>query len=152
MAWLVRCRKQLRGDPHAGDLYVFRGTRSNLIKILWHDGLGMSLYVKRLEKGRFIWPSPSGGVLVISASRAAEPVDVDGRVFAKVARSKATVRRAGGPGARRYGSTRRSGQRSFLLWSAERSNHAIRGRGVPIRKIVIRILKNGLHPRLPELT
>jgi hypothetical protein len=29
---------------HAGDLYVFRG----LVKILWHDGLGMSLYAKRL--------------------------------------------------------------------------------------------------------
>jgi IS66 Orf2 like protein len=28
-----------------------------LIKILWHDGLGMSLYAKRLERGRFIWPS-----------------------------------------------------------------------------------------------
>jgi hypothetical protein len=31
-------------DPHAGDLYVFRGRRGDLIKILWHDGLGLSLY------------------------------------------------------------------------------------------------------------
>jgi transposase len=44
-------------DPHGGDLYVFRGKSGKLIKILWHDGLGMSLYAKRLEHGRFVWPS-----------------------------------------------------------------------------------------------
>ena len=59
----LQVQEALRRDPHAGDLYVFRGARGNLIKILWHDGLGMSLYAKRLEKGRFIWPSPSDGVL-----------------------------------------------------------------------------------------
>ena len=47
-------------DPHAGDLYVFRGRRGDLVKILWHDGLGMSLYAKRLEHGRFMWPSADG--------------------------------------------------------------------------------------------
>ena len=50
-------------DPHAGDLYAFRGRRGDLIKILWHDGLGLSLYAKRLERGRFIWPSPADGWL-----------------------------------------------------------------------------------------
>ncbi|SDR64222.1 transposase [Rhizobiales bacterium GAS113] len=50
-------------DPHAGDLYVFRGRRGDLIKCLWHDGLGMSLYAKRLERGRFIWPVTSSGVV-----------------------------------------------------------------------------------------
>ena len=30
------------------DLYVFRGRRGDLIKILWHDCLGISLYAKRL--------------------------------------------------------------------------------------------------------
>ncbi|HEV7264217.1 MAG TPA: IS66 family insertion sequence element accessory protein TnpB [Falsiroseomonas sp.] len=39
------------------------------MKILWHDGIGMSLYAKRLEKGRFLWPSPSGGVVGISAAQ-----------------------------------------------------------------------------------
>jgi len=39
-------------DPHAGDFYVFRGVRGDLIKIVWHDGIGMSLYAKRLERGR----------------------------------------------------------------------------------------------------
>ena len=56
-------------DPHAGDLYVFRGRRGDLIKVLWHDGLGLSLYAKRLERGRFIWPSPSGGVVAITPAQ-----------------------------------------------------------------------------------
>src|SRR6266446_1639693 len=59
----LQVQEALRRDPHAGDLFVFRGARGNLIKILWHDGLGMSLYAKRLEKGRFIWPSPADGVM-----------------------------------------------------------------------------------------
>ena len=32
-----------------------------LIKVLWHDGQGMCLLAKRLERGRFIWPSTSPG-------------------------------------------------------------------------------------------
>jgi transposase len=40
----LQVQEALGRDPHAGDLYVFRGVRGNLIKILWHDGIGMSLY------------------------------------------------------------------------------------------------------------
>jgi transposase len=47
----------------------------DLIKIIWHDGLGMSLYAKRLEKGRFIWPTPTDGVVGISASQLAYMLD-----------------------------------------------------------------------------
>ena len=65
----LQIQEALRRDPHAGDLYVFRGARGNLIKILWHDGLGMSLYAKRLEKGRFIWPNVEGGVVAISPAQ-----------------------------------------------------------------------------------
>ena len=62
-------------DPHAGDLYVFRGARGDLVKIVWHDGIGMSLYAKRLERGRFIWPSPADGVVAISAAQLAYMLD-----------------------------------------------------------------------------
>ena len=62
----LQVQQALLRDPHAGDVYVFRGKRGNLLKILWHDGLGMSLYAKRLERGRFIWPSPADGVIVIT--------------------------------------------------------------------------------------
>ena len=57
----LQVQEALQRDPHAGDLYVFRGRRGDLVKILWHDGLGMSLYAKRLERGRFLWPSPADG-------------------------------------------------------------------------------------------
>ena len=59
----------LRRDPHGGDLYVFRGKSGKLIKVLWHDGLGMSLYAKRLERGRFIWPTVAGEAMVITAAQ-----------------------------------------------------------------------------------
>jgi transposase len=51
-------QEALQRDPHAGDLYVFRGRSGSLVKILWHDGIGMSLYAKRLERGRFIGRRP----------------------------------------------------------------------------------------------
>jgi transposase len=41
----------------------------NLIKVLWHDGLGCSLYAKRLERGRFLWPSPADGVVAITPAQ-----------------------------------------------------------------------------------
>jgi transposase len=62
-------QQSLGRDPHAGDLFVFRGRRCDLIKILWHDGLGMSLYAKRLERGRFVWPSVTAGSVLILGSQ-----------------------------------------------------------------------------------
>jgi transposase len=52
----LQVQETLGRDPFAGDLFIFRGARGDLIKILWHDGLGLSLYAKRLERGRFVWP------------------------------------------------------------------------------------------------
>jgi transposase len=71
----VQVQQVLERDPHAGDLYVFRGKRGHLIKILWHDGIGMSLYAKRLEHGRFQWPSPADGTVAISAAQLAYMLD-----------------------------------------------------------------------------
>jgi len=67
----LQVQEGLKRDPHGGDLYVFRGRRGDLVKILWHDGIGMSLYAKRLERGRFIWPQPASGVVAISAAQLA---------------------------------------------------------------------------------
>src|SRR5262249_8576934 len=49
-------------------LCVSRQTRS-LIKILWHDGIGMSLYAKRLERGRVLWASPADGRVALRAGQ-----------------------------------------------------------------------------------
>lgn len=68
-------QEAFKRDPHAGDLYVFRGKSGKLIKVLWHDGIGMSLYAKRLERGRFIWPSATAGVVSISTSQLAYMLD-----------------------------------------------------------------------------
>ena len=67
----LQVQQGLKRDPHAGDMFVFRGRRGDLLKILWHDGLGMSLYAKRLERGRFIWPSPTDGVVAITSAQLA---------------------------------------------------------------------------------
>ena len=59
-----------RRDPHAGEIFCFRGRKGDLVKLLWHDGVGMSLYTKRLEAGKFIWPaSGSGEAVQISAAQ-----------------------------------------------------------------------------------
>jgi len=65
----LQVQQSLKRDPHAGDLWVFRGRKGDLIKILWHDGIGMSLYAKRLERGRFIWPSVVDGAVTISSAQ-----------------------------------------------------------------------------------
>jgi transposase len=62
-------QEALKRDPHVGDLYVFRGRRGDLIKIVWHDGIGLSLYAKRLDRGRFIWPSVAGGAVALTAAQ-----------------------------------------------------------------------------------
>ena len=67
----LQVQEQLKRDPHAGDLFVFRGRRGDLVKVIWHDGLGMSLYAKRLDRGQFIWPSPADGVVAISSAQLA---------------------------------------------------------------------------------
>ena len=71
----LQVQEALKRDPQAGDLYVFRGKSGSLIKILWHDGIGMSLYAKRLERGRFIWPSATAGVVSISSAQLAYMLD-----------------------------------------------------------------------------
>ncbi len=38
----------------------------DLVKVLWHDDTGMSLYVKRLERGRFVWQQAREGVVSLT--------------------------------------------------------------------------------------
>ena len=71
----LQVQEALGRDPHTGDLFVFRGRRGDLVKILWHDGVGMSLYAKRLEHGRFVWPAAAAGSVAISSAQLAYMLD-----------------------------------------------------------------------------
>ena len=66
----LKVQQGLGRDPHGGEIFCFRGRKGDLIKILWHDGVGMSLYLKRLEAGKFIWPvSQSGAAVPVSSAQ-----------------------------------------------------------------------------------
>ncbi|TGI71863.1 IS66 family insertion sequence element accessory protein TnpB, partial [Escherichia coli] len=47
-------------------VFIFRGRNGSQVKLLWSTGDGLCLLTKRLERGRFAWPSARD----IQASRA----------------------------------------------------------------------------------
>src|ERR1700751_2335271 len=59
-------QERMAQDPFCGHLFVFRGRRGDLLKVLWYDGHGLCLFAKRLEKGWVGWPSPADGKGAIS--------------------------------------------------------------------------------------
>jgi transposase len=59
----------LDADPLAGHVFVFRGRRGDLIKVLWWDGDGLCLFAKRLEHGRFVWPQAEDGTVSLSRAQ-----------------------------------------------------------------------------------
>ena len=59
----------LEKEPYSGHVFVFRGRRGDLIKLLWWDGDGLCLFAKRLERGRFIWPQATGGVVALTPAQ-----------------------------------------------------------------------------------
>jgi transposase len=67
----AQVQETLKKDPHCGHLFVFRGRRGDLVKIIWHDGHGACLFSKRLERGRFIWPTATAGAVSISPAQLA---------------------------------------------------------------------------------
>ena len=62
---------KLQEDPHSGHLFVFRGRRGDLVKIVWWDGQGACLFSKRLERGRFVWPAASDGKVCLGRAQLA---------------------------------------------------------------------------------
>src|SRR3546814_3380080 len=68
-------QETLLDDPFSGHLFVFRGRRGDLLKVLWWDGQGLCLFSKRLEKGRFVWPSPADGKVVVTPAQLAMLVE-----------------------------------------------------------------------------
>jgi len=65
----LQVQEVLKHDPLGGHLFCFRGRRSDLIKVIWHDSQGACLFTKRLERERFIWPSAAGEAVTISPAQ-----------------------------------------------------------------------------------
>jgi transposase len=65
----LRVQEVLKHNPMDGGLFCFRGKRGDLLKVIWHDGQGACLFTKRLERGRFIWPSVAGEAVTISPAQ-----------------------------------------------------------------------------------
>ncbi len=59
----------LSSNPYSGHVFVFRGRRGDLLKVLWADGDGLCLFAKRLERGRFVWPQASAGAVHLSCAQ-----------------------------------------------------------------------------------
>ena len=64
----AKVQTALAADPYSGHVFVFRGRRGDLVKVLWSDGDGMCLLAKRLERGRFVWPQAEGGSVSLRAA------------------------------------------------------------------------------------
>lgn len=60
---------QLREDPFSGHVFVFRGRRGDRVKLLWWSGDGLCLFAKRLERGRFVWPQATSGIVSLSGAQ-----------------------------------------------------------------------------------
>ena len=67
----VLIQQVLSKDPFSGHLFVFRGKCARQIKIIYWDGTGLCLFTKRLEQGRFSWPSAAepGGTVVLTPAQ-----------------------------------------------------------------------------------
>ena len=63
--------KVLEQDPYCGHLFPFRGHHGDLIEVVWFDGQGALLFTKRLEKSRFVWPSPADGKMAVTPAQLA---------------------------------------------------------------------------------
>ncbi|MFO1219656.1 MAG: IS66 family insertion sequence element accessory protein TnpB [Burkholderiaceae bacterium] len=59
----------LADNPFSGHVFVFRGRRGDIIKVLWFDGQGLCLFSKRLERGRFVWPQADSGTVSLTPAQ-----------------------------------------------------------------------------------
>jgi transposase len=81
-------RNEWKIDIFSGHLFVFLGRSQNRIKILhWARG-GLVLYVKRMEKGRFIKPKLSSDGQAFELDAVELTMLLDGIAVAEVKRPK----------------------------------------------------------------
>jgi len=59
----------LLNNAYGCHVFVFRGKRGYLIKVLWADRDGLCLFAKRLEKGPFVWPQATSGAIHLTLAQ-----------------------------------------------------------------------------------
>jgi len=62
-------QSMLDKSPLSGQVFIFRGRRGDLVKLIWHDGDGMCLFQKRLDRGRFVWPQATSGAVSLTRAQ-----------------------------------------------------------------------------------
>lgn len=60
---------EFKANPFSGVIYVFRSKRADRIKLLFWDGTGICLLIKRLEGSKFHWPKIEDGVMRLSPAQ-----------------------------------------------------------------------------------
>ena len=74
-------RDYLGADPLSGHLFLFTNRTHTRLKVLVWDGSGLWVCGKRLERGRFGWPTGSGRSVTMRAEELA--MLVNGMEFTK---------------------------------------------------------------------
>ena len=64
-------RTVLGRDPASGDIFVFKNRRGDTLKIPGWMGDGFALYLRRLEKGTFAFPTAATPELAITTTQLA---------------------------------------------------------------------------------
>ncbi|MFM2058686.1 MAG: hypothetical protein RLY71_3071 [Pseudomonadota bacterium] len=57
------------GAAHPHHAYLFTNRRTNRMKVLVHDGIGVWLAARRLNAGKFVWPADAGSTLQLSRAQ-----------------------------------------------------------------------------------
>ena len=60
---------KLEKSPMSGQVFIFRGRRGDLVKLIWFDGDGLCLFCKRLERGKFVWPQAMEGSVSLTRAQ-----------------------------------------------------------------------------------
>lgn len=58
-----------KDGPMSGHVFISRGRSGSQVKLLWFIGDGLCFLIKRLERGRFAWPSARDGKTLLTQAQ-----------------------------------------------------------------------------------